>query len=69
MRRSSKVAAKEQPFMRIQPTSNNQPQIERKPPPAAPPAKPVAEPAATVNISAAAQQAAKGDADGDGDGK
>ena len=57
--------------MRIQPTSNQQTQVERKPASAARAASPAAQRAATVNISQAALQAAasKGDADGDGDSR
>jgi hypothetical protein len=57
--------------MRIQPASNQQVQVERKPPTAAKGAPAAAQPAATVNISQAALHAvaSKADADGDGDGR
>jgi len=57
--------------MRIQATSNQPVQIERKPPTAAKAAPAVEQPAAKINISQAALHAASGkaDADGDGDGR
>ena len=57
--------------MRIQPASNQQVQVERKPPTATKAAPAAEQPAATVNISQAALHAvaSKADADGDGDGR
>ena len=54
--------------MRIQPTSNQQTRVERKPAPAAKAASAAEQPAARVNISQAALQAAAGKAAADGDG-
>jgi len=55
--------------MRIQATSNQPVQIERKPPTAAKAAPAVEQPAAKINISQAALHAASGKADADGDGR
>jgi hypothetical protein len=68
--RSFEVFSRKGHRMRIQPTTLQQPHIERKPPPAPAASPSAAQPAAKVTISAAALQAAAGkhDADGDNDG-